>query len=97
MQLKNWNNIQKHNETLAPSGSVHPLPSSLLFLQVTTFFSFRCIFQCSFMHIWYTYIQIFPLLLHKESTLFTQKNIYFCFIDYAKAFDCVDHYMLGKY
>ena len=21
----------------------------------------------------------------------TQKNIYFCFIDYAKAFDCVDH------
>ena len=23
-----------------------------------------------------------------------QKNIYFCFIDYAKAFDCVDHYKL---
>ena len=20
-----------------------------------------------------------------------QKNIYFCFIDYAKAFDCMDH------
>ena len=20
-----------------------------------------------------------------------QKNIYFCFIDYAKAFDCIDH------
>ena len=20
-----------------------------------------------------------------------QKNIYFCFLDYAKAFDCVDH------
>ena len=20
-----------------------------------------------------------------------QKNVYFCFIDYAKAFDCVDH------
>ena len=20
-----------------------------------------------------------------------QKNIYFCFIDYSKAFDCVDH------
>ena len=32
-----------------------------------------------------------------------QKNIYFCFIDYAKAFDCVDHNKLvnsvrdGKY
>ena len=25
-----------------------------------------------------------------------QKNIYFCFIDYAKAFDCVDHYKLWK-
>ena len=24
------------------------------------------------------------------------KNIYFCFIDYAKAFDCVDHNKLGK-
>ena len=23
-----------------------------------------------------------------------QKNIYFCFIDYAKAFDCVDHNLL---
>ena len=25
-----------------------------------------------------------------------QKNIYFCFIDYAKAFDCVDHHRLWK-
>ena len=25
-----------------------------------------------------------------------QKSIYFCFIDYAKAFDCVDHNKLGK-
>ena len=25
-----------------------------------------------------------------------QKNIYFCFIDYAKAFDCVHHNKLGK-
>ena len=26
----------------------------------------------------------------------SQKNIYFCFIDYAKAFDCVDHKKLWK-
>ena len=25
-----------------------------------------------------------------------QKNIYFCFIHYAKAFDCVDHNKLWK-
>ena len=25
-----------------------------------------------------------------------QKNIYFCFIDYAKAFDCVNHNKLQK-
>ena len=27
---------------------------------------------------------------------FQEKNIYFCFIDYAKAFDCVDHNKLWK-
>ena len=26
-----------------------------------------------------------------------QKNIYFCFIDYVKAFDCVDHNQLENY
>ena len=26
-----------------------------------------------------------------------QKNIYFCFIDYAKAFDCVDQIHYGKF
>ena len=26
----------------------------------------------------------------------SRKNIYFCFIDYAKAFDCVDHSKLWK-
>ena len=31
-----------------------------------------------------------------EKTREFQKNIYFCFIDYAKAFDCVDHNRLWK-
>ena len=31
-----------------------------------------------------------------EKTREFQKNIYFCFIDYAKASDCVDHNKLWK-
>ena len=31
-----------------------------------------------------------------EKTREFQKNIYFCFIDYAKVFDCVDHNKLWK-
>ena len=34
-------------------------------------------------------------LIIKKSKEF-QKNIYFCFIDYTKAFDCVDHNKLWK-
>ena len=33
-------------------------------------------------------------IIEKEREL--QKNIYFCFIDYAKAFDCVDHNKLWE-
>ena len=35
------------------------------------------------------------LLDHQKAREF-QKNIYFCFIGYAKAFDCVDHNKLLK-
>ena len=31
-----------------------------------------------------------------EKAIEFQKNIYFCFIDYTKAFDCVDHSKLWK-
>ena len=31
-----------------------------------------------------------------EKTREFQKNIYFCFVDYAKTFDCVDHNKLWK-
>ena len=31
-----------------------------------------------------------------EKARVSQKNIYLCFIDYAKAFDCVDHNQLWK-
>ena len=32
----------------------------------------------------------------KEKGRELQRNIYFCFIDYAKAFDCVDHNKVGE-
>ena len=35
--------------------------------------------------------QIANILWIMEKAKDFQKNIYFCFIDYAKAFDCVDH------
>ena len=35
------------------------------------------------------------VLIIKKAREF-QKNIYFCFIDYVKAFDCVDHNKLWK-
>ena len=35
--------------------------------------------------------QIANILWIIEKAREFQKNIYFCFIDYAKAFDCVDH------
>ena len=35
--------------------------------------------------------QIFNICWMMEKAREFQKNIYFCFIDYAKAFDCVNH------
>ena len=63
------------------------------------------ILQLGFSSMWTVNFQIFKLGLEKaeepEIKLPTsvqslkkqefQKNIYFCFIDYAKALDCVDH------
>ena len=36
------------------------------------------------------------LLDHRKSKRVPEKNVYFFFIDYAKAFDCVDHNKLWK-
>ena len=40
--------------------------------------------------------QIANILWIIEKAREFQKSIYFCFIDYAKAFDCVDHNKLWK-
>ena len=40
--------------------------------------------------------QIANILWIIEKASEFQKNVFFCFIDYAKAFDCVDHNKLWK-
>ena len=39
---------------------------------------------------------IFIIAAYIEQAREFQKNIYFCFIDYAKAFECVDHNKLWE-
>ena len=43
-----------------------------------------------------TRYQIANIRLITEKTIEFQKNIYFCFTDYTKAFDCVDHDKVWK-
>ena len=43
-----------------------------------------------------TRVQISNIRWIVEKTRVFQKNIYLCYIDYAKAFDCVDHNKLWK-
>ena len=43
-----------------------------------------------------TRVQIANIHWIIEKAIEIQKNIYFCFIDYVKAFDCVDHKNLWK-
>ena len=52
--------------------------------------------QAGFRKGWGTRDQIANIYWIIEKTREFQKNIYFCFIDYAKAFYCVDHNKLWK-
>ena len=40
--------------------------------------------------------QIANMLDHQKKKKIPEKNIYFCFIDYAKTFDCMDHNKLWE-
>ena len=52
--------------------------------------------QAGFRKVRGTRDQIANISWIREKAREFQKNIYFCFIDYAKAFDCVDHNKLWK-
>ena len=53
--------------------------------------------QAGFMKGRETKDQIANILWFIEKAREFQKNIYFCFDDYTKAFDCVDHINCGKF
>ena len=52
--------------------------------------------RISFKKSWLNLVSSAYLLDHRKSKGIWEKNIYFCFIDYAKACDCVDHNKLWK-
>ena len=52
--------------------------------------------QAGFRKGWGTRDQIANIHWIMEKAIEFQKTIYFCFIDYAKPFDCVDHNKLWK-
>ena len=52
--------------------------------------------QAGFRKGWGTWDQIANIHWIIEKAIEFQKNIYLCFIDYVKAFDCVDHKKLWK-
>ena len=63
--------------------------------------SFCCFWNCT--HVWHgfrksrgTKDQISNILWIIKKAREFQKNIHFCFIDYAEAFDCVDNHKLWK-
>ena len=74
------------------------------------FFIWGCCDFCMIINTWNTNFQMYKLVLEKaeepeiklstsagwSTSMRVQKNIYFCFIDYAEAFDCVDHNKLWK-
>ena len=65
--------------------SIHPLPNS--------FFSIHR--ELKLIKSYWTDPKM-PVSIGSSKKWELQKNIYFCFIDYAKAFDCVDHNKLWK-
>ena len=60
----------------------------------------KMLIQCSLctrsIHVIICIIFITHPLDHRKSKRVPEKNIYFCFIDYAKASDCVDHNKLWE-
>ena len=77
--------------TSSLSGAISPLFSSSI---LSTYQPWKLIFQCQIILPFHT-VHCSCWIIEKASE-FHKKKIYFCFIDYPKAFDCVDHSKLWK-
>ena len=66
------------------------------FFNFITVLSLLCIFLLTFYFVLGIRDQIANIRWIMEKAREFQKKIHFCFIDYAKAFDCVDHNKLWK-
>src|SRR5574341_1371912 len=91
--------MQKNAQTTAQLHSSHASKVMLKILQVKLQQYMNCELpdvQAGFRKGRGTRDQIANICWIMEKARQFQKNIYFCFIDYAKAFDCVDHNKLWK-
>ena len=93
--------MPKNAQTTAQLHSSHTLPSKVMLkiLQARLQQYMNCEFpdvQAGFRKGRGTRDQIASIYWITEKAREFQKNIYFCFIDYAKAFDCVDDNKLWK-
>ena len=91
--------MTKNAQTTAQLHSCHVLVKMLKILQARLQQYMNCEFpdvQAGFRKGRGTRALIASICWIMEKAREFQKNIYFCFIDYAKAFDCVDHNKLWK-
>ena len=97
-QIQHIYNHRGDNNFSTSIAHIHTFPIVLRFsfLKVTRFLVLNIRFQSGFRKGRGTRDQIANIHWIMEKGREFQKNIYFCFIDYAKAFDCVDHKKLWK-
>ena len=93
--------MPKNAQTTTQLHSFHTLPSKVM-LKILQARLLKYVHhklpdvQAGFRKGWQTKDQIANICWIIEKAREFEKNIYFCFIDYAKAFDCVDHNKLCK-
>ena len=88
-------NLQKWRRNRTPEQPIYTLSKfTFYFILGYSWYAISCWFQ-AYGKVTQLHIHIYPLFSIEKAREF-QKDIHFCFIDYAKAFDCVDHSKVWK-